>query len=900
MHNGNVALMERALLVLLPSDRAPTESEVRELATQLRASFPVEDEDFDGLLRRVFTKVSISMDMGVALESEHRPWLNACKPSIDPYYWERFQKLLAKKNWPPQVIGTLDRVSDEILDLLGNPAQTDHWGRRGLVVGDVQSGKTATYTALTCKAGDAGYQLIILLTGTLESLRRQTQERLDEGFVGLDSSGELTTVRTIRTNRAVGVGLIDGTRMAGVFTSRLRDFNRDILNTLGFRLDIFHEPVLVVIKKNKSILQNLEKWLAEFNAGPDGKINAPVLVIDDEADNASVNTRKDDEDPAEINRRIRSLLERFTHSSYVGFTATPFANVFIDPDTNDEMLGNDLFPRDFIYALEPPSNYFGPQAIFGEDPRRDITRSIEDAELVFPPRHKSILQVNSLPESLYQAVRVFLIATTIRDLRGEGATHRSMLVNVSHYTNVQEQVVDILHTWLTQVQQDVRNYSQLDSRDALRNQNLADLKKAWELEFCDSEFTWEQIQAELIEGILPISVRAVNQRTGAASLDFSRHKETGLRVIVVGGNSLSRGLTLEGLSTSYFFRSTKMYDTLLQMGRWFGYRDGYEDLCRIWLSDEAAHWYAHITSATDELRQELRKMREERRRPIDFGLKVRAHPGALIVTAQNKMRRSTLIERVVSVSGESLETTHLKTNENVIRANRIVVEEFIRKIGNAGISQSTSGLDNPLWTGVPKQLIADLLRSFSVDPANISFQAKDLANFVEGATDEFLQEWDVVLPQGEGGNSIIGDVSVRRNRRKVQVQVDVGSVLVSGKSARVASRGIEREGIPESLVSNLSADFRRQNPGKSIPDKIFRMVRPRPLLLIHFIQPASNTTDSASLPDELIALGLSFMTFDDSAVAKRVIYRINLVELRTGEEVEDEEELEREDDDDLD
>jgi hypothetical protein len=264
------------------------------------------------------------------------------------------------------------------------------------------------------------------------------------------------------------------------------------------------------------------------------------------------------------------------------------------------------------------------------------------------------------------------------------------------------------------------------------------------------------------------------------------------------------------------------------------------------------------------------------------------------------MRRSTLIERVVSVSGESLETTHLKTNENVIRANRIVVEEFIRKIGNAGIPQSTSGLDNPLWTGVPKQLIADLLRSFSVDPANISFQAKDLANFVEGATDEFLQEWDVVLPQGEGGNSLIGGVSVRRNRRKVQVQVDVGSVLVSGKSARVASRGIEREGMPESLVSNLSTDFRRQNPGKSIPDKIFRMVRPRPLLLIHFIQPASNTTDSASLPDELIALGLSFMTFDDSAVAKRVIYRINLVELRTGEEVDDEEELEREDDDDLD
>ena len=252
------------------------------------------------------------------------------------------------------VIGTaLDRVTDDILDLLGNPVQEGSWGRRGLVVGDVQSGKTATYTALCCKAGDAGYRRVILMTGTLESLRRQTQERLDEGFVGLDSSGELTP---IRTSRAVGVGLIDPRKAAGVFTSRDKDFNKTLLNALGFRLDILQNPVLVVVKKNKRILENLEKWLTEFNAGPNQKIDAPVLVIDDEADSASVNTRPANEDPTAINRRIRSLLRLFTHSSYVGFTATPFANVFIDPDTDPEMLESDLFPRDFIYSLEAPSN----------------------------------------------------------------------------------------------------------------------------------------------------------------------------------------------------------------------------------------------------------------------------------------------------------------------------------------------------------------------------------------------------------------------------------------------------------------------------------------------------------------------------------------------------------------
>ena len=291
-------------------------------------------------------------------------------------------------------------------------------------------------------------------------------------------------------------------------------------------------------------------------------------------------------------------------------------------------------------------------------------------------------------------------------------------------------------------------------------------------------------------------------------------------------------------------------------------------------------------------------MREERRQPIDFGLKVRAHPGSLIVTAQNKMRRSTLIERVVSISGESLETTHLKTNENIIRSNRIVVEEFIRQLGTAGIARGTSGLGNPLWTGVPKQFVADLLRNFSVDPANVSFQAKDLANFVESATDDFLQGWDVVLPQGQGGESPVGGVSIRRNRRRVRV--DAGSVLVSGKSARVSSRGIEREGMPESLVRKLTDEFKRKYPGKSVPDRIFRVVRPSPLLLIHFIEPEDILAGSAALPNELVALGLSFMRFDDSAVAKRVTYRINLVELRAGEEVDEEEGLDKEDGDDLD
>jgi hypothetical protein len=869
----NLRQLERTIIGALPSDRPPTELEIADLGARLRTVFLVSDDEFGELLKRLHARMAIQMDTGVYLVAEHRPWLNARKPEIDPFYWERFQQLLTKKGWPQGVVGPLGRVGDDILDLLGDPAQAPHWQRRGLVVGDVQSGKTATYTALCCKAGDAGYRLVIVLTGTLESLRRQTQERLDEEFVGRDSSGELTK---IRSSRAVGVGLIDARKAANVFTSRDKDFKQALLNQLGLSLNNVHEPVLVVIKKNKRILENLEKWLTEYNAGPGKKIDIPVLVIDDEADSASVNTRPITEDPTEINRRIRSLLGLFTRSSYVGFTATPFANVFIDPDTDDDMLGSDLFPRDFIYSLEAPTNYFGPQAIFGEEPTTNVLREIGDAELTFPEGHKSSLLVPTLPTSLLAAARAFLLCTTIRDLRGEGTSHRSMLVNVSRFTAVQDQVAALLHAWLSQAQQDVRNYSQLASREALRNKTIAELHSAWREEYEDTEFDWEIVQKALLTGVLPMTVQAVNQRTGAASLDYAKHRENGLRVIAVGGNSLSRGLTLEGLGTSYFFRNSQMYDTLLQMGRWFGYRDGYQDLCRVWLTPDARDWYEHITMASDELRAEFRRMRQQDLTPRDFGLKVRAHPDSLIVTALNKMRQSKRIERIISISKKYLETPRLKRNDNVLRANRVAVDRFVAGLQGDYASHQEVAFGNPLWRDIPKEVIAGLVRTFDVHPLNISFQTEDLSTFITRTTEDRLQSWDVVIPQGSGEPVTFGDLTVKLNRR--DVKMDPTSILVSGRHRRVASRGIERAGLPTELVQRITDDYKKAQPGKSVPDEKFRERRQRPLLLIHLIEPTGIPADVKKPGDRLVALGLSFPEFDDSDIAKRVKYVVNLVE----------------------
>jgi len=452
------------------------------------------------------------MDRGSALvedDGKHLPWLSGRKAEIEPFFWNRFRGLLQGERWAPRVIATLDQVSDEILDLLGNPNQIQPFSRRGLVIGDVQSGKTATYTALISKAADAGYRLVILLTGTLENLRKQTQERLDEGFVGLDSSGLLNTVRN---RREVGVGLIDGRRAAAVFTSRESDFKVRAMNQLGLRLDSIHDPVLLVAKKNKAILENLTNWLRDFNA-INGKIESPMLLIDDEADNASVNTKAEGEDPTQINQKIRGLLKLFSRSTYVGFTATPFANIFINPNDEHQMLGDELFPRDFIYALEPPTNYIGASSLFGTESTGENLRVIDDAEFAFPAKHKSDFVVENLPNSLVEALRCFLLTCVIRDLRGEGPTHRSMLVNVSRFTAVQNQVSVLLHTVLTSIQQDVRSYASLPASQALKSGGISALKLTFDREFANCEHSWNEVQAALHESIAPVAVKAVNQQT---------------------------------------------------------------------------------------------------------------------------------------------------------------------------------------------------------------------------------------------------------------------------------------------------------------------------------------------------------------------------------------------------
>jgi hypothetical protein len=906
----DAARLEAMVLAALPSDRMASEEEVAAVVDRLSNAFSATPEMREAVLKSVQAQKAIRMDTGIAIvgPGEHKPWVNGRKSSMDPFFWTRFERFLVQQRFPKGVLSGLHKTTDEVLDLLGNPAEPRSWKRRGLVLGEVQSGKTATYTSLICKAADAGYQLVILLTGTLENLRRQTQERVDEGFVGFDSSEQL---KKNRRTRHVGVGLIDMRRNATVFTSSVADFNVTTATQLGLSLKALREPAIVVLKKNAKILGNFQNWVKDYNIGSDGSTDVPTLLIDDEADNASVNTRSDT-NPTAVNAAIRALLKLFRRSTYVGFTATPFANIFVDPDSSSAMLGDDLFPNDFIYALKSPTNYFGPTHLFLDDvASASHLRNIKDAELHFPHRHKSDRQLATLPESLHKAVAAYLLSNAVRDLRKEGATHRSMLINVSRFTAVQDQVEQLVFQDLEQIKNDVRNFSKLDEREALRSPRLGLLRQVWAEEYeASSEFSWGEIQKALVEAVLPVKTVAVNQRTGSRALNYKAHRDTGLRVIAVGGNSLSRGLTLEGLAVSYFHRNSQMYDTLLQMGRWFGYRFGYEDLCRIWLPPEAIDWYGHITEATDELRAEIEAMYKSNRTPADFGLKVLSHPDSLLVTARNKMRASKEIVRIISVSEQGFESVELPADEDDRRHNWEVLQKFVAEAEASAKNRRVRGPQNRMYFCVPKEAVAGLLKGFIVPDTELRFQPSEIADLLDRIEDPILGEWDVVIPEGRSDREEkLGVDSVALQVRQLEYEPK-RRIVVSGNKRRVGSRGIEKEGLSSEQVqaaekeARIAAQKRAEEANEpapevlSVSDRFYRKVRTRPLLLLHLMDGTYEDREGQvhRLPKAppLVAIGLSFPKFEDSSERKQVRYRANLVKLRElfDEEVDDDVDVE--------
>ncbi len=875
---------------LLRLDPPPTEAEIDEVLDRMSSAFGAAPETIATARKLLHARFAIRMDMGQTLTSEadHTPWLDARRSTIDPFYWSRYRELLLRSGWPPLVMATLDRSNDELLDLLGDPASKAPWQRRGLVMGDVQSGKTASYAGLICKAADAEYRMIILLTGTLENVRRQTQERLDNAFIGFDSRDYLAG--QARHKKHVGVGLIDGRRDGVVFTSRDRDFRKNAASALNISIESIKEPVLVVTKKNKGVLERLAGWLRARNADRDGKIDLPLLMIDDEADNASINTKQNPDETTAINKAIRDLLSLFRRSSYIGFTATPFANIFIDPSSTAEMLGDDLFPRDFIHVLEQPTNYVGMNALFpGEAPEglpaaATSVRTITDGDEWLPEKHGKDFKPGPLPESLLIALRSYLLTCAIRDIRtadgepGAGPIHRSMLVNVSRFTAVQDSVADAIHVSLEDIRRAVRLHGALPpERAAAHSPEIAALAATFDTDFSSCGASWSRVLGALHEAIAPVRVQAVNQRTGAASLDYGvTDKFPGVRVIAVGGNSLSRGLTLEGLSTSYFRRDPRAYDTLLQMGRWFGYRDGYLDLCRVWLTEEAEGWYKHVTRATGELKRDFARMKRMKATPREFGLRVRTHPDTvLLITARNKMSTGMDVDQVwdVSLMGRMIESARLYNDKRRNETNFDHLSRFMERLGSRNGPEGNA----VVWRGVPAETVADLLETFLIHPLNFDFQGDSIATFLRDTAGRgpLLSEWTIALPiAGDGGTvtiSALPQIDLKATQRKVKLSYG-GSLLISGKSARVGSRSDLRHALAAQRFRDLAG----------APEDDLRRAMTGPLMVIYLVR-GYEADKKVPYRDALIlpALGLHFPGTKDQDQSKNLVrYRLNRVAQR--------------------
>lgn len=696
--------------------------------------------------------------------------------------WNRLERrLLAGGRWKAAQVASLASESSRVLRHLPDPLQSLPFQGRGLVVGYVQSGKTANYTAVAARAVDAGYRMVIVLSGIHDALRNQTQARLEEELVGVDEAGGPAWT---------------------LLTTREGDFRESPIDVLD-RDGAF----LIVTKKNVPVLRRLDGWLKEAGERLDG---IPILVIDDEADQASINTRGnrppdpslDTEatsaaaagpGPTATNGLIRALLNRAPQAAYVAYTATPFANIFIDPDAVDREAGDDLFPRDFALQLPRPEGYTGTEELFGVSAQgRDVFRRTPDEDV--PALRQATTRRNArpitvtpqdrlLPDSLSDAILAFCLAGAIRDGRpGLAGRPHTMLVHVSvrvqDQSRVRAAIEDQRGLWLEAVRQGHDLRPLFAETLALHFQGVS-LPDAPEI-----------VAEQAITVLERLDVLELNSETGE-NLEYD--EKPARHLIVVGGNRLSRGLTLEGLTISYFLRTASMADTLLQMARWYGFRTGYEDLIRIWTTDGIAQWFTELALVEESLRDSLQALYRAGRRPAEMAIRLRAH-SALLLTARNKSAMADTVRQ--SWSGEHPQTVVLPLHDQVrLSANRRLAD---RLVGLCGPGQAITG--GRLFRDLPPETVCDFLRLYQPHPDAVSLRGDALADWImQRASEGELIDWSVVLASAQKGAKVsIGGVETqvvsrrRTSSEAIGILIDPrheGADLPGGPDAYVRASG---------------------------------------------------------------------------------------------------------------
>ena len=748
-------------------------------------------------------------------------WYSSYDPAAG-YYWPRLRTwLVESKGRTESSIEALDVASDEVLSRLSDPRPSSaitQCDDRGLVLGYIQSGKTANFTAVIAKAFDAGYRIVIVLSGLHNSLRRQTQLRLEDELGLVPNTSDRSTVGTPDNGREI----IRMTRpdIAGDFQPGSADPNL-LSGTV---------PLIFVVKKNASVLRRLDGWL---NDGP--QILFPVLVIDDEADQASINTGSNrpfqedaptdsddlleeydllgadvedsDEaaaldasqlaqevDPSIINGLIRGLLGRFPRSSYVGYTATPFANVLIDHEGVDREVWRDLYPRDFIISLPQPNGYVGPEVLFGREslgdeagePRTglDVVTTVSPTDAMTLAPGRSAPAPNALPASLYSAILDFFLGMAARDVRLGSAEAGAMLIHGSSTAAHQAAIADLVREHVAVLRQRWRyNIAEAEPSFAQR----------WATEFESRNRdgmpplpTFDEVRVALSE-IFRVGVPTIlMNHLSDDELDYER--DPALRAIVVGGNKLSRGLTIEGLMVSYYVRSVNTYDTLLQMGRWFGFRADYVDLTRLFTTADLQRRFKDLATAEEDLRREIKLYEALGKSPVDFGPKIRSHP-SMLVTARNRMGAGRVFR--LDLSATLIQTILFDFhNDTWLSDNVRRVSGFLTSLGLPTVRDPRL-----YWEGVDWRLIASLMSgpdAYQLHPESTRSMAQ-MWSYVESKINQGeLTTWRVGVRSLLNRDARLGEESLleegapvwRINRsREIESPASLGSIANPASSA---------------------------------------------------------------------------------------------------------------------
>lgn len=736
------------------------------------------------------------------------------------------------------MVNSISVESESILRRLPDPQRPTFTGK-GLVIGYVQSGKTANFTAVAARAVDAGYRMVIVLSGIHNNLRAQTQRRLDRELAGRLLEGEKGIERPEH-----GRGWYRLTERGEV----------DFTNVHDHTIMESPLPILAVIKKNCTILQQLLDWIA---AADDTTLNAcPVLIIDDEADQASINTGQDRSDdpqevedeetsPSKTNALIRELISKLPRVAYLAYTATPFANILMDPGAEDRFVGSDLYPRDFIWQLPRPEGYTGTLELFGtmEHESREVLRIIppEDMGSLRPPSKNRSAWCPTIPPTMIDAIDEYLLAGAVRTHRGQGGQPHTMLVHTVHYKECHGRVTDYLKEYVEGLKGALSFGAGLDDQ----------LKQAWEQGYHHSlddadEISFDDIQPHIADIVGALQILELNSDSDDM-LDFEGPQP--IKAICVGGNRLSRGLTLEGLTVSVFVRPTSMADTLLQMARWYGFRIGYADTIRIYTTQAIAEWFAELALVEDDLRAEVDRLRTSGLTPEDIGIRLRAH-SALRLTSATKGRHGV-------VRQESWGGSHPQNIVLPIDSIKWLQSDFdvtSQLLTGMSLRASEAGL---VASATPEQVISYLTAlSFCGTEATRTFNIDSICRWIHKQNGKGrLTNWTIHVPSNS-----------RQDAARITVTGHEHGLINRSRLRGSNSIGVLIDPRHEAFDLDVSIDTFKRGSGFDTNEMRRYRSDQQGLLLIYLLDPASDSTgrDRERLipigepsPPAVVSVGLS-------------------------------------------